>query len=258
MSNFVVNLNEPQKENAQQKIAAPPFLENQNAPKKPGVFLKLLKIFSVLLILFLTVGALGGYFYWRNLKTTPQYSLALLVDAARRDDQKAIDELVNTDAVVDDFMPQITDKAVELYGRGLAPATIQKVAQVAAQFLPAVKQRARAEVPNLIREKTGKFESIPFWAIAVGAEKYLDIINEGDRAFVRSKLQDRPLEVVLKRSGSRWQVVAVKDEVLARRIAERIGQDLITGAKNGSLKKAGEQLGISNLEDALKNADIFK
>lgn len=259
MSNFVVNLNEPQKEDSVEKAAAPMFLENQTAPKKSGVFLKVLKILGVVLCLFLIIGAVGGYFYWQNLKRTPQYSLALLVDAARRDDQKAIDELVDTDAVVDDFMPQITDKAVELYGRGLAPATIQKMAQVAAPLLPAVKQRARAEVPNLIREKTKAFENIPFWAIAVGAEKYLEIINEADKSFVRSKLPERPLEVTLKRSGTRWQVIAVKDEVLARRIAEKIGQDLIVGAKNGGVRKAGEQLGVSNLEDVLKKADgIFK
>ena len=51
-----------------------------------------------------------GFFYWQSIKTTPQYSLALLVDAARRDDQAEIDKLVNVDAVVDDFVPQITDK----------------------------------------------------------------------------------------------------------------------------------------------------
>jgi len=258
MSNFVVNLNESQKENVQSNAVIPTFLENQNAPRKPSVFLKVLKIFGLLLITFLLVSAVGGYFYWRNLQTMPQYSLALLVDAARRDDQAAVDKLVDTDTVVDDFMPQITGKAVELYGRGLAPATIQKMAQVAAPFLPAVKQRARAEVPNLIREKTRQFENIPFWVIAVGAERYLDITGDGDKAFVRSKDQNRPLEVVLKRSGERWQVIGVKDEVLARRIAERIGQDLIVGAKNGNLKKAGEQLGVSNLEDVLKNADVFK
>ncbi len=259
MSNFVVNLNEPPKENAPTVVKAPTFLENQNPARKPSVFLKILKICALLLILFLVIGAVGGYFYWRNLQTTPQYSLALLVDAARRGDQAAVDKLVDTDAVVDDFMPQITGKAVELYGRGLAPATINKMTQVAAPFLPAVKQRARAEVPVLIREKTRQFENIPFWAIAVGAEKYLDIINEGDRAFIRSQDSNRPLEVVLKRSsGEQWQVIGVKDEILARRIAERIGQDLITGAKNGNLKKAGEQFGVSNLEDVLKNADVFK
>lgn len=258
MSNFVVNLNEPPKSNAPTVVATPTFLENQNSARKPRAFLKILKIFGVALILFLVIGAVGGYFYWRNLQTTPQYSLALLVDAARRDDQAAIDKLVDTDAVVDDFMPQITGKAVELYGRGLAPATIQKMTQIAAPFLPAVKQSARAEVPVLIREKTSQFENVPFWAIAAGAERYLDITGESDKAFVRSKDQNRPLEVVLKRSGERWQVIGVKDEVLARRIAERVGQDLITGAKNGNLKKAGEQLGVSNLEDVLKNADVFK
>lgn len=260
MSNFVVNLNEQKnEEEAQTVVASPSLFENQIAPKKPGVFLKVLKIFGILLTLFLIIGAVGGYFYWQKLKKTPQYSLALLVDAARRDDQKAIDELVNTDAVVDDFMPQITDKAVELYGRGLAPATIQKMAQVAAPLMPSIKQRARGEVPNLIREKTKNFENIPFWAIAIGAEKYLDITQESDRAFVKSKIPERPLEVVLKRNGERWQVVGVKDEVLARRVAEKVGQDLIVGAKNGGVKKTGEQLGVSNLEDILKKADeIFK
>ena len=259
MSNFVVNLGDSSKENASADTAPPTFLENQSAPKKPSIFLKIAKIFGVLFLLFLIAGAVGGYFYWRNLKTTPQYSLALLIDAARRDDQAAIDRLIDTDQIVDDFMPQITDKAVELYGRGLAPTTIQKMAQLVVPLLPAVKQRARAEVPNLIREKTKNFDNIPFWAIAVGAKRYLEIINEGDKAFVRSQVPERPLEVVIKRNGDGWQIVAVKDEALARRVAEKIGQELIAGAKSGGVKKAGEQLGVSNLEDVLKKADeIFK
>lgn len=260
MSRFTVDLDGLKKENAPAATTAVlPSLENQNAGKKSGLMMKILKISGALLVLIAIVGGIGGYFYWRNLKRTPQYSLALLVDAARRDDQKAIDELVNTDAVVDDFMPQITDKAVELYGRNLAPGTIQKMAQVAAPLLPAVKQRARSEVPNLIREKTKQFENIPFWAIAVGASRYLEIINEGEKSFVKSKIPERPLEVTLKRNGERWQIVAIKDEVLARRVAEKIGQDLIAAAQKGGLRKAGEQLGVSGLEDVLKKAeDIFK
>jgi len=259
MLKFVVDINKQQKAIPQASVVTPSFLENQTAPKKPSFFLKVLKIFGIALILFLIVGGVGSYFYWQNLKKTPQYSLALLVDAARRDDQKAVDELVDTDAIVDDFMPQITDKAVELYGRGVAPATIQKMAQIATPLMPAIKQRARAEVPDLIREKTSKFEKIPIWAIAVGSRNYLDVINEGEKAFVRSKLEDRPFEVTLKRNGERWQVVAIKDEVLARRVAEKIGQDLISIAQKGNVKKAGEQLGVSNLEEVLKKAeDIFK
>ncbi len=253
MAKFVVNLEEQQKSVTPKIESVAPDFGDYQKPEKSGVWLKIFKILGIGLLFILIVGAIGGYFYWRNLKTTPQYSLALLVDAARRDDQKAIDELVDTNAVIDDFVPQITDKAVELYGRGVAPTTIQKLASVIAPFLPAIKERAKAELPNLIRDKTKPFEKIPFWAIAIGANRYLDIKIEGDKAFVKSKIPERQLELTLKRNGEKWQVIAVKDEVLARKIAEKIGQDLISVAQKNGLKKTGEKLGIPNLEDIFKS-----
>src|SRR5687767_7362825 len=101
MSRIVVDL-EKQKEktaSAPEKQSVPQFGDYQT-PKKSGNFVKILKILGVSLVAILLLGAVGGYLYWQSLKTTPQYSLALLVDAARRDDQKAIDELVDTNAVV--------------------------------------------------------------------------------------------------------------------------------------------------------------
>ncbi|HEY0427242.1 MAG TPA: hypothetical protein VGC76_05505 [Pyrinomonadaceae bacterium] len=260
MSKFTINLDEPKASETivSQKSDAPQFGENEQ-PKKRGNLAKALKIIGISLAAVLLVAAVGLFFYWQSLKSTPQYSLALLVDAARRDDQKAIDELVNTDAVVDDFMPQVTAKAIELYGRGLPPAVLQKVEQQAAPLMPAIKQKARAEVPALIREKTKPFESFPFWAIAVGARWYMDIAQETDKATIKSKIPDRPLELTMKKNGDRWQVVAIKDDVLARRIAEKIGQSLIAAAQKGGLKKVGEQMGIQNLQDVQKNLEgLFK
>ncbi len=260
MSKFVVNLeNKQESQMPTPKKEGVPEFGNYQKPKETSVLMKILRILGAVLLFILIVGAIGGYFYWRNLKTTPQYSLALLIDAARRDDQKAIDELVDTDAVIEDFVPQITDKAVELYGRGVAPATINKLAQVAAPFLPALKERARYELPTLIREKTQKFNDIPFWAIAVGAGQYLEITQEGENAVVKSNMSERPLDLTLKKNGDKWQVVAVRDEVLARRIAEKVGQELITVAQKDGIKKVGEKLGVSNLEDILKSSNkIFK
>ena len=74
------------------------------------------------------IAGIGGFLYYQSLKRTPQYSLALLVDAAKRDDKTEIESLIDINAVVDDFMPQVTDKAVELYGRGLPPQVIDRVA----------------------------------------------------------------------------------------------------------------------------------
>ena len=107
-------------------------------------------------------------------------------------------------------------------------------------------------MPGVIREKTSKFENIPFWAIALGAGRILDIQQTGDTAIVKSNLQDRPLEVEMKRTGDRWQIVKIKDEELARRIAEKIGQEIIAAAKNGDVEKAGRGIGIQNLKDILK------
>ena len=66
----------------------------------------------------------------------------------------------------------------------------------------------------------------------------------------------------MKQNGDHWQVIAVKDEALAQRIAEKVGQEIIGIAKqNGSesLKNSGESLGIDNVKDLIKKAeDIFK
>lgn len=250
MSKFTVDLSE---ERESPKVRAAP-LAGYATPNRRGRWRKVLLIAAGILGALLIIGGTVGYFYWQNLKTKPQYSLALLIDAARRNDQKTIDQVVNTDAVVDDFLPQITSKAIELYGRGLPPQAIARVAQVAAPVMPALKERAREELPGVIREKSEKFSSIPFWAIAMGAGKYLDIRIEGDVAYVKSLLPERPLEVTMRRNGERWQVVGVKDDVLATKIAQKVGQNIIAIATKGGVNSAGEKLGIKNLQDMLNQA----
>ena len=200
------------------------------------------------------VAGIGTFFYYQSLKSTPQYSLALLVDAAKRDDRSEIASLVNIDAVVDDFVPQITNKAVELYGRGQPPEVLRKVAKLALPLLPAVKERARAELPRVIRERTKRFGSVPFFAMVLGADKYLDIAINGDIAIVKSKLPEHQFEVKMKRSGDRWQIIGVKEEQLATAIARKVGQEIMAVAVGGG-KKAAEEFGIGNLTELLKQAE---
>jgi len=207
----------------------------------------------VLLGLVLTAG-IGALLYYQSLKKTPQYSLALLVYAAKRDDKSDIDSLVDINAVVDDFMPQVTNKAVELYGRGQPPEVLKKVARLALPLLPAVKERARAELPRLMRERTARFGSVPFFAMVMGADQYLDISISGDTAIVKSKIPEHPLEMKMKKSGDRWQIVGVRDEQLATAIARKIGQEIMAIAVGGG-KNAADQFGIGNLTDLLRQAE---
>ncbi len=220
------------------------------------------KTVMITLVVVVAVTALacstGTYLYWQHLKSTPQYSLALIVDSARRDDQAGVSKLVDTDAVVEDFVPQVTGKAVELYGRGLSPDVIQRVTRIAAPVMPAVKDRAREELPLAIRQKTAAFGDVPFAAMVLGAETYLDIKIEGDLAKVRSKLPEHDFELQMIRNGEQWKVAGVRDDELATRIARRIGQEIIAIASNGSGSNKG-RLGIKNINELLREAeDILK
>lgn len=220
---------------------------------------KRLLIIAIVLGFVASGCGVGSYLYWQRLKATPQYSLALVIDAARRGDQPIVDELVDSDAMVDDFVPQIIEKAVELYGRGFPPSLVSRITSVAAPLMPAIRERARSELPNLIRKETARFEGVPFAAMVIGADRYLDIVVDGEDATIRSKLPRHSFEVRMRRVGSRWQIVGIRDAQLATRVAQAIGQQIIGAASKGDLRQAANELGIGDFKDMIREAEkIFE
>lgn len=197
----------------------------------------------------LVVGAaVGSYAYWQYLKSTPQYSLALLVDAAKRDDQPAVADLVDSDAVIDDMLPQVVNKAIEIYGRGITPTAIARLTQIAQPLMPTAKQRAREQLPMLIRRQTSKFGDVAFPLMVLGAGRYLDIRVDGDTAFIKSKNPENSVEAKMVRNGNTWKITGVRDDRLAAEIAQRIGQEMIALAMSG--KKTG--LGVKSIDDLIE------
>jgi hypothetical protein len=216
---------------------------------------RIARLIFITLTALLAVSCSAGFFYWRSLKDTPQYSLALLVDAARRDDKTVVNDLVDIDSVVDDFVPQIISSAVEMYGRGLPPKTIANLSVVAQPIMPALKERARVELPRVIRERTEKFDYVPFAAIVMGADRYLDIVLKGDTADIKSKIENKPLELRMRRNGDHWVVVGIREQELSDNIAKTVGQQIIAVASGGKVGDASKNLGVKNLQDVLKQAE---
>ncbi len=231
----------------------PPVFENfeidKARSKKPFVITGLILISIPLLL-----GMIAAVYY-QGLKDTPQYSLALLIDAAKRNDERQVSALIDVDGVVDDFVPQITSKAMELYGRGQRPEVLAKVQDIARPLLPAVKDRAREELPRVIRDRTERFGYVPFSAMVMGADRYLDITVNGDTAIVVSKLRDHPLQLTMRSDGQRWRIVGVTDEQLATDIARKIGQEIISIATDGRRETANKYGGMGNLADILRQAE---
>jgi hypothetical protein len=253
MSDFRVQLDDANPGNEGVLRASKPVFSGvtilKPMPKRPFV------IVGMVLVTVILAGVIGGLVYYWGLRETPQYSLALLIDAAKRDDKADIDSLIDTNAVIDDFVPQVTGKAIEMYGRGQRPETLAQIAKIAEPILPAVKERAGAELPRVIRERTERFGYVPFFAMVMGADRYLEIAVNGNTALVRSKLADHPLEMTMRKNGSRWQIVGVTDEQLATDIARKIGQEIIAIASTGDARKAVNKFGIGNLSDLLKQAE---
>jgi hypothetical protein len=206
-----------------------------------------LSIAAIVVLSICVCFAIGGVIYWQYLKGTPQYSLALLVEAAKSDDKRAVAELFDTDAVVDALLPQVIDKAVEIYGRGQSQAVVNKATRVAAPLLPEVKKRAKAELPGLIRRETSKYGDVAFPLMVIGAGRYLEIKVDGNTATAKNKNVDHPVEATLIRNGQQWKITSVKDERLASEIAKRIGQEIIAMTMSG--KKTG--LGVPSIDSLI-------
>lgn len=187
------------------------------------------KILGVIVILLLVIGigaGVGGYFWWQSYKTKPAYSLALLVDAVQRNDMAAFDQIVNTDKVVDNFVPQVTEKAAGRYAATLTEPLRAQVEKLIPTLLPGVKTEVREEVTKEVKELSERATGKPFVIVALGIPYVVDIKQDNDTARVVVNLKDRPIELRMQRVDNLWQVVEVKDDTIATRIVDNIAKDL--------------------------------
>jgi hypothetical protein len=249
MADFRVQLDEHQRPST--AMRAPAFA-TVNAPRRR--FRRVLGITAGTALVLMAIAGLGLYLYYQSFKDTPQYSLALLVDAAKRDDQQTVNDIIDIDAVVEDFMPQILRKAIELYGRGAPQPVIDNVSKLVEPLMPAVKDRARAQLARVIRDRTERYGRVPFFMMVFAADRYLNIEVTGDTAIVRS-IENNRLELKMRRDGDRWRVVGINDDQLATDIARTIGQQLMEFAVQGLTQKAAEAFGLGNLAELLRRAE---
>ncbi len=193
------------------------------------------KVLSITALVVAGLAALiiaGGFFWWRSYQRTPSYSLALLVDAAQRDDLRAVEELLDADRVAEGFVPQVVGRLTSGGANLNAAAVEQQARQIAPQLAPRVRESVRDEVARGVKsfaEKAGG--NLPFVLLAAGIGRYADVTEEGDTAKVNFNIEGRaPLELLMQRSEERWKIVTIKDESVASSIAARIAPSIAAPA----------------------------
>lgn len=197
-----------------------------HVPKRGSRGAKILGIVVIVLGVIVLAAIVGGYFWWQSYKSKPAYSLALLVDAVQRNDTVAFDDLVDTDKIVDAFVPQVTEKAFGRYSNALTGALRGQIESLIPTLLPSVKDKVHEEVLAQVKELSARAEGKPFIIVALGIPYVVDIKQETDVAKVTVNLKDRTVLLTMQRNAERWKIIAITDDTMASRIVDKIMKDL--------------------------------
>jgi uncharacterized membrane protein len=175
--------------------------------------------FIAIVLVVVIVGALaGGYFWWRHYQAQPAYSLALLVDAAQRNDGAEIDRLLDMDKITSDFVTQVKARVP---GSSLLPAQVEQT--LTPKLKPTVRDELIKEVQRLTERAAGK----PFPLVALAVPYFVEIKQEGNAATAAMKLEDQQIKLTMQADATgRWQTVAIQDDKLADLIADSVKKNL--------------------------------
>jgi hypothetical protein len=194
--------------------------------RRPRRWLKILAVLAAICVFIVLVVAAAAFFWWRNYQTTPAYSLALIVDAAQRDDIAAFRERLDDEQIAQNLVTSVREKATSRYGIALTEPLKQRIDILVLALLPQLKDRIHTEVAKEVKEFSGRAQSKPFVVIALAISSLVTITTEGDNARAIAPIPDRTIEVAMVRDGDRWKIVDFKDDVLVQRVVDGMMKDL--------------------------------
>ena len=197
--------------------------------RRGGRARKVIGVGALVALGVVVAAGVGGYLWWRSYQKGPAYSLALLVDAARRDDLQAVDGLVDSDRVADGLAPQVVEKLTGGAVAGLNVGAARPALEAAMpQVMPRIREAVRDEVARGVKAASEKIDKrVPFVLLALGMRRYADVKEEGEAATVALDAEGHTMEVGMQRDGDRWKVVNVKDDAVVSSIAARVAPNIL-------------------------------
>ena len=188
--------------------------------------LRILLVIAVVLILIIGGVLTGGYFWWRSYQRSPAYSLALLVDAAQRNDVPTIDTILDNDKVAEDFVSQVRQKTAGSYSAAINSLFSNQADSIAAKLSPKLKETVHQQIILEVQRITAPAAGKPFFLVALFIPRFVDIKQENDHAVVNVKAEQ--IQLTMNAAEARWRVVAIRDDKLSQLVADGIKKNLST------------------------------
>ena len=198
------------------------------ARRKSRRWVRVLGLLALVLVLMVGLAAMGGFFWWRHYQTTPAYSLALLIDAAQRDNREEFAKRIDGEEVARNMAAAVSKKASARYGLAMSSTTQQKVDQAMPALLPRLKQTIPEEVAKQIKNAVAVSppNPKPFVILLVSVPSLLRITTEGDVAKAASAMTHSSFELTMRRDADRWKVTSFNDEAVVQRVVDSVMKEL--------------------------------
>jgi hypothetical protein len=196
-----------------------------NASERRPRWSRVLALLTIGLVAILFVAAISSYLWWRHYQTTATYSLALIVDAAQRNDMATFNRQVDSDRIVDNLASQAADKATG--GLGLPGSVLSSQLGSVSPLLPArLKATFREWLADEIKQFSAQFGQKPFIIIALALPAMVKVTSEENTARVEAMLRGQPIELTMQRDGDSWKLVGLRDDGLLTRVLDEVGKDM--------------------------------
>ena len=196
----------------------PPPPGGWKRPRRAGRAGRILAIIGVVLLLLLIVVGVGVFFWWQHVKSQPAYTLALLVDAAQREDRPELERILDLDKISEKFVSDVRSRVSGTsILNSLVPAQLD---QIVANITPKLKETLREVLPTEIRRVTEPAKGKPVFLIALSAPYFATITQNGGSATVDLKFKDEQIQLTMQQVEDRWRVIAIRDDRLMNVIAD--------------------------------------
>ena len=196
------------------------------ASRKGRRWLRVLTILGVFVLVVIVAAVVGGFMWWRHYQSTPTYTLALLIDAAQRNDPAEFQKRINDDEIAKNMVTSVSEKAAARYGLAFNSSVQQRIDTMVPTVLPRLKQTIHDEVVKEIKAFASKSEPKPFILLVVALPRLITVTTEGNTARVKAPMNDRTIELTMRRDADLWKVTEVKDDVLVQRVVDNVMREL--------------------------------
>jgi len=183
------------------------------------------KVVGILFTLFLVVIAviaIAGFFVWRYYQSTPAYALSIMIDAAQRGDVAEFEKRLDSDEIAKNMVASASQKAAARYGLALSNNVKQQIDSTMPSLLQELKPAIQKEVTKEIGEFAAKSKPRPFILLVIAVPSLMKITSEGDSATASALINDRNVQLAMRRGSDGWKVTDFKDDVVVQRVVDNV------------------------------------